>query len=103
VPLLPGVDETRANVLWDTLDTLRVGLKPHQVSLGAQTAIVDAWNAYKVEFESWETAPPVFPRQPPGSLGRYRSRMQKLVGPIIQDIAGEELAKRDAEMVWLLI
>ena len=103
VPLLPGVDETRANALWDTLDTLRVDLKPHQVSQEAKTAIVDAWNAYKVEFESWETAPPVFPRQPPGSLRRYRSRMQKLVGPIIQDIAGEELAKRDAEMVWLLI
>jgi Family of unknown function (DUF6535) len=88
VPLLPCVDETRANFLWDTLDTLRVGLDPHQVSSGARTAMVDAWNAYEAEFQAWESAssPAKFPRQQAGSPDRYRSRMEKLVGPIIEDI-----------------
>ena len=89
VPLLPGVDETRANVLWDTLDTLRVGLDPSQVSPGARTAMVEAWNAYEAELREWEVAPPVFPRQPPGGLDRYRSRMQEIVGPIIREITSE--------------
>jgi hypothetical protein len=95
VPLLPCVDETRANVLWDTLDTLRVRLNPHQVSPGARTAMVHAWKAYEDEFLAWESASglAVFPRQQSGSLDRYRSRMQKLVGPIIQDITGERFTK----------
>ncbi|KAH9954604.1 hypothetical protein BC827DRAFT_1158680 [Russula dissimulans] len=91
VPLLPGVDETRAHFLWDTLDTLRVDLDPRQVSSAAQTAILDAWHSYEDEFRTWRSAPPVFPRQPQGSIDRYRSRMQKLLGPIIevvQDITG---------------
>lgn len=99
VPLLPGVDEARAKLLWDTLDRLRVGIDPYQVASGARAAIVDAWLTYKGEFRAWELAPPVFPRQPPGTLNRYRSKMQTLVGPIVQvaesvaqvdqDIAGE--------------
>jgi len=88
VPLLPGVDETRANVLWDTLDTLSAGLDPNPVSTGARTAMVDAWDAYETELREWESAPPMYPRRPPGSLDRYRSRMQEIVGPIIQKITG---------------
>jgi len=89
VPLLPGVDETRANVLWDTLDTLSAGLDLNPVSTGARTAMVEAWNAYETEFREWESAPPMSPRRPPGSLDRYRSRMQEIVGPIIQEITDE--------------
>ncbi|KAI9508985.1 hypothetical protein F5148DRAFT_823184 [Russula earlei] len=84
VPLLPGVDETRAHFLWDTLDTLRVDLEPQRASLLAQTAIVDTWRAYEVEFRIWESGPAVFPRPSPGSIDRYRSRMQKLVRPIVE-------------------
>jgi hypothetical protein len=93
VPLLPGVDETRADVLWDTLDTLRVDLDPHQVSPKAQSALSHAWKAYEDEFQAWISIPAHFPRQPPGSVDRYRARIQKIVGPIVQivrdiDIAG---------------
>ena len=103
VPLLPGVDETRANVLWDTLDTLSAGLDPNQVSPSTRTAMVEAWNAYEAELREWELAPPVFPRRPPGSLDRYRSRMQEIVGPIIQGITGEQFARIHAGMIWSLI
>ena len=83
VPLLPGVDETRAMFLWDTLETLRFGLDLNQVTLGARIAIGEAWRAYEVEFGSWELAPPVFPRQRPETMDRYRARMQDLVGPMV--------------------
>jgi len=83
VPLLPGVDEMRAKFLWDTLETLRFGLDLNQVSAGALNALGNAWRAYEEEFLSWELAPPVFPRQPPGIIDRYRARMQELVGPMI--------------------
>jgi hypothetical protein len=83
VPLLPGVDKTRAKFLWDTLETLRFGLDLNQVTPGARIAIRDAWRAYEEEFSSWELAPPVFPRQPPGTIDHYRARMQDLVGPMV--------------------
>jgi hypothetical protein len=83
VPLLRDVDETRAKFLWDTLETLRSGLDLNQVTEGARTAVGDAWRAYEDEFRSWEFAPPVFPRQPPGTMDRYRARMQELVGPMV--------------------
>jgi hypothetical protein len=90
VPLLPGVDETRAKFLWDTLETLRFGLDLNQVSTGALAALGKAWRAYEEEFLSWELAPPMFPRQPPGIVDRYRARMQELVGPmIVQGTTGE--------------
>lgn len=88
VPLLPGVDETRAHLLWDTLDTLLVDLDPRQVSSAARTAMLDAWHFYEGEFSTWASAPGVFPRQPQGSVDRYRSRMQKLVWPIIEVLQG---------------
>jgi hypothetical protein len=83
VPLLPGVDRTRAQFLWDTLETLRFGLDLNQVTPGARIAIGDAWHAYEEEFRSWDLAPPVFPRQPPGTVDHYRARMQDLVGPMV--------------------
>jgi len=83
VPLLPGVDKTRAEFLWDTLETLRFGLDLNQVTPGARIAIGDAWDAYEKEFSSWDLAPPVFPRQPPETIDRYRARMQDLVGPMV--------------------
>ncbi|KAF8490142.1 hypothetical protein F5888DRAFT_1742498 [Russula emetica] len=83
VPLLPGVDKTRAKFLWDTLETLRFGFDLNQVTPGARIAIGDAWRAYEEEFYSWELAPPVFPRQPPGTIDHYRARMQDLVGPMV--------------------
>ena len=83
VPLLPGVDRTRAKFLWDTLEVLRFGLDLNQVTPGARIAIRDAWRAYEEEFLSWELAPPVFPRQPPGTIDQYRARMQDLVGPLV--------------------
>jgi len=91
ISLLPlaAVDETRANVLWDTLNTLSTGLDLHPVSTAAQTSMVEAWNAYETELQEWESAPPVFPRWPPVRLDRYRSRMQEIAGPIIQGITGE--------------
>jgi hypothetical protein len=73
VPLLPDVDNTRAEFLWDTLETLRFGLDLNQVSSGARIAIGDAWHAYEDAFSSWELAPPGFPRQPPGTIDRYRA------------------------------
>jgi uncharacterized protein DUF6535 len=93
VPLLPGVDETRAKFLWDTLETLRSGLDLSHVSVGARIAISDAWRACEEEFRSWELAPPVFPRQPLGTIDRYRARMQELVGPMVfQGTAGERFS-----------
>ena len=83
VPLLPGVDETRAKFLWNTLETLRFGLDMNKVTLGARIAIGNAWRASEEEFRSWELAPPVFPRQSPETMDRYRARMQDIVGPII--------------------
>jgi hypothetical protein len=83
VPLLAEVDKTRAKFLWDTLETLRSGLDLNQVTPGARIAIRDAWRAYEEEFLSWELAPPVFPRQPPGTIDHYRARMQDLVGPMV--------------------
>lgn len=83
VPLLPGVDRTRAEFLWDTLETLRFGLDLNQVTPGARIAIGDAWRANEEEFRSWELAPPVFPRQPPGTIDHYKARMQDLVGPMV--------------------
>ena len=83
VPLLSGVGQTRAQFLWDTLETLRLGLDLNQVTPGARIAIGDAWHAYEEEFRSWELAPPMFPPQPPGTIDRYRARMQALVGPMV--------------------
>jgi hypothetical protein len=82
VPLLPGVDKTRAKFLWDTLETLRFGLDLNQVTPGARIAIGGAWYAYEEEFRSSELVP-VFPRQPPGTIDHYRARMQDLVGPMV--------------------
>jgi Family of unknown function (DUF6535) len=82
VPLLPSVDKTRAEFLWDTLETLRFGLDLNQVTPGARIAIGDAWREYEEEFRSWELAPPMFPRQPP-TINHYRARMQDLVGPMV--------------------
>ena len=88
VPLLRDVDETRARFLWDTLETLRTGLDLNQVTAGARTGVGDAWHAYEEEFRSWELAPP---RQRPGTMDRYRARMQELVGPMVfQDTLGEQ-------------
>src|SRR5258708_252677 len=93
VPPLPGVDETRAKFLWDTLETLRSGLDLNQVSARARIAISNARHAYEEEFKSWELAPPVFPRQPLGTIDRYRARMQELVGPMdFQETAGERFS-----------
>jgi hypothetical protein len=90
VPLLPGVDETRAKFLWDTLETLRFGLDLNHVSAGALLALGNAWRVYEEEFLSWELAPPSFPSKPPGIMDRYRARMQALVGPVIvQGTTGE--------------
>jgi hypothetical protein len=87
VPLLRDVDETRARFLWDTFETLRAGLDLNQATAGARTAVGDAWHAYEEEFRSWELAPP---RQLPGTMDRYRARMQELVGPMVfQDTLGE--------------
>jgi hypothetical protein len=83
VPLLPAVDRTRAQFLWDTLETLCLGLDLNQVTPGARIAIGDAWHAYEEEFRSWELAPPMFPPQPPGTIDHYRARMQDLVGPMV--------------------
>jgi len=69
--------------LADKPRTLRFGLDMNQVTTGARIAIGDAWHAYEEEFRSWEFAPPVFPRQPVGSMDRYRTRMQQLVGPMV--------------------
>jgi hypothetical protein len=82
VPLLPSVDKTRAEFLWETLETLRFGLDLNKVTPGARIAIVDAWRAYEGAFSSWELAPPMFPRQPP-TIDHYRARMQDLVGPMV--------------------
>ncbi len=83
MPLLPGVDNARAEFLWDTLETLRFGLDLNQVSPGARIAIGDAWHAYE----------DAFPRQPPGTIDRYRARMQDLVGPLVSlGTAGEQLS-----------
>ena len=82
VPLLPSVDKTRAEFLWETLETLRFGLDLNKVTPGARIAIVDAWRAYEGVFSSWELAPPMFPRQPP-TIDHYRARMQDLVGPMV--------------------
>lgn len=93
VPLLPGVDRTRAEFLWDTLEALRFGLDLNQVTPGARSAIRDAWRAYEEEFLSWELAPPVFPRQPPGTIDHHRARMQDLVGPLVfTGTAGERFS-----------
>ncbi|KAI0247734.1 hypothetical protein BJV78DRAFT_1285317 [Lactifluus subvellereus] len=89
IPLVARVDETRASILWDTLDTLRSGLDARQASPDAQTAIVRAWAAYEEESQAWTPASGGIPYQPPGSVGRYRSRMEDLVAPIIRDIGGE--------------
>jgi len=83
VPLLPGVDRARAKFLWDTLETLRFGLDLNQVTPGARIAIGDAWRVCEEEFCSWELAPPVFPRQPSGTIDHYRAQMQDLVGPMV--------------------
>jgi len=93
VPLLPGVDEARAKFLWDTLETLRFGIDLNQVTLGARIAIGDAWRVYEDEYRSLALGAPVFPRQPVGTMDRYRARMQQLVGPmVLQGTAGERLS-----------
>jgi hypothetical protein len=102
VPLLPAVDVTRANVLWDTLDMLRAGLDPDPVSSGIQAKMVEARNAYEVGLREWESAPILFPRQSPGSLDHYHSRMQEIVGSVVESITGESLARRHANMIWSL-
>lgn len=43
---------------------------------------------HEEEFRSWELAPP---GQRPGTMDRYRARMQELVGPMVfQDTLGEQ-------------
>jgi hypothetical protein len=91
VPLLVGVDKTRSSVLWDTLDALRSGFDDHETSSAAQTAIVDAWGVYEAEAQAWTPTAGVFPRRMAGSMDRYRSRMEELVAPIVQDIGSRRI------------
>ena len=65
MPLIAKVDETRANVLWDTLKMLCSDLDARPASVGAQTALVRAWKAYKGEPQAWTPAPGETPYQPP--------------------------------------
>ena len=65
MPLIAKVDETRANVLWDTLKMLCSDLDARPASVGAQTALVRAWKAYKGEPRAWTPAPGGIPYQPP--------------------------------------
>ena len=74
IPLVTRVDESRASVLWKTLDMLRSDqdaedrqaslqhLDADQASSGAKTALLSAWEAYEREYRAWTSAPaPVTP------------------------------------------
>ena len=74
IPLVARVDESRASVLWETLDMLRSDqnaegrqaslqhLDAGQASSQAQTALLSAWEAYERESRAWTSAPaPVTP------------------------------------------
>ena len=67
IPLVARVDETRASVLWETLDMVCSGLDARPASKEAQTALVRAWEAYKDESRAWSPAPGGIPYQPPAT------------------------------------
>jgi hypothetical protein len=75
-PFVARVDESRASVLWDTLDILRsdqdadsrkTSLQPldaRQASSQAQIALVSAWEVYESEYQAWTSAAGGIPYQP---------------------------------------
>jgi hypothetical protein len=80
IPLIARVDETHANVLWDTLKMLCSDLDARPASVGAQTALVRAWKAYKGEPRAWTPALGGIPYQSPTTSA---AAAEKATAPVV--------------------
>ena len=104
IPLVAKVDETRANVLWDTLKMLCSDLDARPASVGAQTALVRAWKAYKGEPQAWTPAPGGIPYRPPtisaaAAVPTPAAVVEKATTPVVATTPAPAVATTPAPVV----